>query len=88
MLANRLVAAALLSVLTGCGGSGGTEAVQPKAAGDPEALVGSWFVAAAGEEAHAILTIGGGLSLSRECGTLNGGWRMNEGRGLSSRRSQ
>jgi heat shock protein HslJ len=78
MVANRVVAAALLSVLVAaCGGSGSTAAVQPKAAGDPEALVGSWFVAAAGEEAQAILTIGGGLSLSRECGTLDGGWRAN-----------
>jgi len=86
MLANRVVTATLLAVLTACGGSSSdTATVHPSTAqpssADPAELVGQWFVAAEGEEPHAILTIGdrvdGGLLLYRECGTLFGGWRAN-----------
>ena len=60
--------------------SGNTDTLQPSS-GNPEALVGSWFITANGEEADAILTIGdrvdGGLLLYRECGTLSGDWRAN-----------
>ena len=88
MLANRVVTPVLLAaVLAGCGGSAAEhpDTLKPSSgqppSGDPAELVGQWFVAADGEEPHAILTIGnrvdGGLLLYRECGTLFGDWRAN-----------
>lgn len=78
MLANRVLTATLLAVvLAACdGSSGNTVRVQPTP--DPAELVGSWFIAADGEEPHAILTLGDGLFLLRKCGTLDGNWRANK----------
>jgi hypothetical protein len=49
--------------------------------GDPTRLVGSWHLAATGEEPDAILTIGdresGELVLFRRCGMFFGEWRAN-----------
>lgn len=90
MLANRsgLAVGALVVALVSCGNDTGATPrdtdsphTLPPSTGEPAELVGSWFVAADGEEPDAILTIGnrvdGGLLLYRQCGTLFGGWRAN-----------
>jgi len=79
MLANRVLTATLLAVvLAACEGSSGNTVRVQRTSADPAELIGSWFVAADGEEPHAILTLGDGLFLLRKCGTLDGNWRANK----------
>lgn len=91
------MAVALATAASGCAGSSGAQprdVVTPKESGaasapgmndvsyDAESLVGSWHVAAVGEEPDASLIIGdhlnGEIVLFRECGMLDGDWRANK----------